>query len=104
YDRYVPASLPANVRIIAASPIRCSKSDFCPKNLRDTADSTIYTAASGAQVFDAGTFTWAWALSDISGPGAVQGSSAVVTLQPYTYVNPGFQQFTANILSALLAA
>jgi hypothetical protein len=52
YDRYDPSVPgPANVEILAHSPVRChGKADF--------ADATYYSAPSGAGVFAAGTIDW----------------------------------------------
>ena len=49
----------------------------------DTANSTIYTAPSGAKVFAAGTIQWSYGLDNYGGT---------------TFVNSGIQRVTANIL------
>ena len=54
-------------------------------NQPDTANSTIYSAPSGAKVFAAGTIQWSYGLDNYGGT---------------TFVNSGIQQVTANILKA----
>jgi Bacterial Ig-like domain (group 2) len=56
----------------------------------DSADTTVYTAASGATVFASGSFYWSWGLDDFGAP-SIRNSS----------INPGAQQVTRNILSKL---
>jgi hypothetical protein len=90
YDRVDPSQEPAGLQIIASSSIRHTVAGE-PNGEPDTSTATIYTAASGAKVFDAGTFGWALGLSTIA-----SGAK--------THVNGGFQRLTANILAALLAA
>jgi N,N-dimethylformamidase beta subunit-like protein len=102
YDRVYPNDAPANVQIIAASTVHCIHTSLCPASGIDTANSTIYTAPSGAIVFDAGTFQWSWGLSNISVAGTVQGETAVQRVTPGSYANPGFQRVTANIMTTLL--
>ena len=88
YDQVVPGQQPAHLQIIASTPVlRNSSAD--PHGIPDTTNTTLYTAASGAKVFDAGTFGWAWGLSDL----VIAGKS---------YPNTNFQKLTANILAALL--
>lgn len=85
------ATAPAGVIVLAASPVACTN---CASGGSDTANATLYFAKSGARVFDAGTFRWAWGLDDDPfDPRAA----------PRTLSNPGFQQFTANLLGTLLA-
>lgn len=67
-------------------------------------DATLYTAPSGAMVFDSGTFEWYLGLgvkwtTPIAVTGSEPGESSVVV--PVTY---GTAQLTANILDAMLAA
>lgn len=102
YDHLDPTVAPAGVQIIATSTVHCMHTTYCPANGIDTANATIYTAPSGARVFDAGTFQWSWALSGISAVGYVQETTAVEKVTPVTYVNHGFQQLTANLLASLM--
>ena len=55
-----------------------------------SADTTVYTAASGATVFASGSFDWSWGLDDFGAPN-IRTSS----------INPAGQQITRNILSKL---
>jgi len=58
YDHMaVPAERPAGLEVLGSSPV----SGFLGS---DTAVTSIYTAASGAQVFAAGTVAWSWGLDD----------------------------------------
>lgn len=96
YDRVYHNKLtPPTLSILAASPLHCIQTNLCPTSGIDTANATIYTASSGARVFDAGTFYWAWGLDDDSfDPGA--------QIPRLHYSTPAFQQFTANLLAYLL--
>lgn len=52
YDRVMPdAPTPANIQVVAHSPVTC-------RGKRSFADATYYTAASNAGVFAVGTFWW----------------------------------------------
>lgn len=85
---------PPNTVALFASPFDCSKTrDWCNASLHDTVDSTLYTAASGASVFDAGTFRWSWGLDDGPFP---------KTVAPHSYENAAFQKFNANLIAYLL--
>lgn len=55
-----------------------------------TSDTTIYTAASGATVFDASTFQWSWGVDDFNTP-----------LLRNSVLNPAVQQITRNVLAQL---
>ena len=78
YDHFVNNGFaPAGIVILSQSPIGSS----------DYANSTLYTAASGARVFAAGTIQWSVGL-DNSGYGCNSSSC----------VNAGIQRTTANIL------
>ena len=55
------------------------------------ADTTVYTAASGATVFAAGSFQWSWGLDDYNVP----------IVRP-SVINPAVQQITRNILAKLI--
>jgi hypothetical protein len=54
------------------------------------ADSTVYTAASGATVFATGSFQWNWGLDDYNVP----------NIRP-SVINSGTQQVTRNVLARL---
>jgi hypothetical protein len=94
YDHiYQNGATPSSLSILASSPLKCNKASSCPSSGTDVANATLYTAASGSKVFDAGTFYWGWGLDDDS-------------FDPKTplriYSTPAFQKFTANLLSYLL--
>ncbi|HST89741.1 MAG TPA: N,N-dimethylformamidase beta subunit family domain-containing protein [Ktedonobacterales bacterium] len=82
---------PANVTILASSPTICGSSG-CHHSTH-IANSTLYTAASGARVFDAGTFQWSWGLDSDSIIHGVPGQD---------YANAGFQTFTDRLFAYLL--
>jgi hypothetical protein len=81
---------PANVTILAASPVLCKWS-----NQVMTSNATIYTAPSGAKVFDAGTFYWYLGLD--TSWNSVTGAS-----NDKSYVS-AYERFTINILTQLLS-
>src|SRR6185312_17329142 len=56
----------------------------CCGGFSSFANSTLYTAPSGARVFAAGTIQGSWGLANIQGN---------------TYMNAGIQQTTVNILN-----
>ena len=56
----------------------------CEGSGSSNANSTLYTAPSGAQVFGSGTIQWSWGLDNYSA----------------TYMNAGIQRTTKNILDA----
>ena len=63
YDRVTPGvPTPANIQILAHSPVNC-------RGLSSFADSTWYSAPSGAGVFSAGTFGWSPLLDADCPPG-----------------------------------
>jgi len=74
---------PSGLTILSNSPVCCSDDQWDTSRNTD-AQSTIYTAPSGARVFGAGTIDWAWGLDNYS-----SGNTA----------NAGIQQTTANILA-----
>ncbi len=95
YDRIVDNGLtPSNLKVVAESPIHCPVTSLCPNSGVDTSMATLYTASSGAKVFDAGTFFWGWGLDD-DGVGPLA--------KPHTYSSADFQKFTANLFAYLLA-
>lgn len=101
YDSIYPDYAPANLRIIADSTVECVPSSLCPSSGTDIAHATMYTAPSGASVFDAGTFGWSWGLSRVEG-GATAGETNTTQISPGNYANPGFQRMTANIIASML--
>jgi hypothetical protein len=82
YDHVVNNGLtPSGFTMLSQSPVVNSET-----GLNDVANSGIYTAASGARVFDAGTIQWSYGLDNYGGT---------------TFVNAGIQKTTANILANL---
>jgi hypothetical protein len=119
YDRvYHNAQSPASLSLIASSPLHCLPTSLCPPSGQDIANATIYASASGAKVFDAGTFLWSWGLSDdrfmsstSTGPNVNQDmqplttghdTDAIPATALVTTSDPQFQLLTANILQYLL--
>lgn len=123
YDRIYPGLEPAPLTVIAASPLTCVPTSLCPPSQADVADATLYTAPSGARVFDAATFIWSWGLSNLrltqtsitiiggesprpavpsTPPG---GSSAETSMAALGAAPPApnadFQKLTANLLAYL---
>ncbi|HEY5003881.1 MAG TPA: N,N-dimethylformamidase beta subunit family domain-containing protein, partial [Ktedonobacteraceae bacterium] len=73
---------PANETVLSNSPVNGGGgSSF--------ANSTLYTASSGARVFAAGTIQWSWGLANVLGN---------------TYANAGIQKTTANILNNFISS
>jgi hypothetical protein len=70
---------PPGLTVLSQSPV------VCCGGTNSYANSTIYTAPSGARVFAAGTIQWSWGLANI---------------QSNTYANAGIQQTTLNILNS----
>jgi hypothetical protein len=96
YDHVFDNGLtPPALSVLATSPLSCYET--CPSNGRDIANATLYTATSGARVFDAGTFQWGWGLDDAR-------FDAEVPPAPHAYSNTGFQQFTVNLIAYLLGS
>ncbi len=80
YDKvYNNGSSPSGLTVLSNSPVH-----GCCGGFSSFANSTLYTAPSGARVFAAGTIQWSWGLANIQGN---------------TYMNAGIQQTTANILN-----
>ena len=67
----------SGVQLLSVSPVTDVYSNAT------TSNSTLYTAPSGARVFNAGTMQWSWGLDNFEFP---------------SDVNPAIQQITANIL------
>lgn len=81
------AAAPPGLTVLSRSPVVNR-----PYPGTDYAESTLYTAPSGATVFSAGTITWSWGLDDASFPiGALHS----------TPVSPAIQRLTANLLDSL---
>jgi PKD repeat protein len=78
---------PAGIVTLAASPYTVTDT-----TTTGVSDMTIYTAASGATVFTAGTFQFSWGLDDYSTERA--GLSSLV--------NFGAQQMTRNLMADLI--
>jgi hypothetical protein len=94
YDRvYSNGQTPPGLTVIAATPLVCVPTELCPASGQDVATATLYTAPSGARVFDAGTFQWTWGLDDTQ-----VGFRGINR----TYADANFQAFTANLLNYLL--
>ncbi len=84
YDRVTPGTpTPENIQVLAHSPVSC-------KDLFSYADSTWYSAPSGAGVFSAGTFGWS-PLMDYDCP------------EGLTTVRCKLIEVTENILEAFVA-
>ncbi len=77
FDHYDPAFAPpgVTVHVLSNSPVQGNTG-------LGHANSTVYTATSGARVFAAGTIEWSWGLDNFGNR---------------TYANAGIQQATANI-------
>jgi hypothetical protein len=75
---------PANETVLSNSPV-----NGCCGGGSSFANSTLYTAPSGARVFAAGTIQWSWGLASVLGN---------------TYTNAGIQKTTANILNNFVTA
>jgi hypothetical protein len=83
YDKvFSNGQSPANLQVLAASPVRDAN------GLNSTAHATIYTAASGAQVFAAGTNYFPWKVDDNS----YQSHGA----------DPKAQQIVRNVLNNMI--
>jgi hypothetical protein len=84
YDHYFgDAYTPPNTTVLSNTPLVNTEN-----GQQDTANSTVYTAPSGATVFAVGTIQWSWGLDSFGGGP--------------TYVNAGVQRTTANILARFL--
>jgi hypothetical protein len=79
YDKvYNNGYTPAGLTVLSSSPVTCCGGQT------SYANSTIYTAASGARVFASGTIQWSLGLDNSQGN---------------TYMNAGIQRTTANLLN-----
>jgi hypothetical protein len=78
---------PPGLQVLSHSPIRVPATDLRKSTVY--AESTLYTARSGASVFSAGTVTWGWGLDDQSFP--------IGTTLHNTPVSPQIQRITQNL-------
>ncbi|HUJ79579.1 MAG TPA: N,N-dimethylformamidase beta subunit family domain-containing protein, partial [Nitrospiria bacterium] len=63
YDHYYgDSTTPPNTTVLSSTPLINAET-----NQQDTANSSIYTAPSGAKVFEAGTIQWSWGLDNFGG-------------------------------------
>lgn len=94
FDRVLPniAGTP-QATVLASSPVSCRPSGLCPADGRDITTATVYTAPSGAKVFDAGTFQWSWGLDN---------TEFVASVPRHHDASAGFQRLTQNIIAYLL--
>jgi hypothetical protein len=121
YDRvYHNGQSPATLSVLASSPVHCLPTSLCPASGMDIVNATVYSTSGAARIFDAGSFTWDWGLSDdrivispSGGPqvnqdldppalGLIGEKPAGVATSSASYANQQFQQFTANIINYLL--
>ncbi|HEX8997895.1 MAG TPA: N,N-dimethylformamidase beta subunit family domain-containing protein [Ktedonobacterales bacterium] len=75
---------PAGLTVLSNSPVV----GCCEGSGNSDSNSSVYTAASGAQVFAGGTIQWSWGLDNYSSDG--------------NFVNAGFQRTTSNILNKFM--
>ncbi len=73
---------PANETVLSNSPVNGG-------GITSFANSTLYTAPSGARIFASGTIQWSWGLAPVLGN---------------TYTNAGIQKTTANILNNFISS
>jgi hypothetical protein len=91
FDRSTPDRPgPPGLQILSHSPIRVAAADRPPDIAY--AESTLYTAASGAIVFSAGNVTWSWGLDDSAFP---------LGRQHDTPVSTPIQRMTQNLLDEM---
>ncbi len=93
-DTYVETLAPPDTRVLARSPVetRAGDDEVGDARLPREHTATIYTAESGATVFAAGTFQWAWALDDFRLFDERNGT---------TPVDPRVGRMTANLYDRL---
>jgi hypothetical protein len=91
YDRASVPPIYSHQIILTDSPLECY-SEECPASHLDHSTAVVGTAPSGARVFDAGTFYWAWGLDDLRLTYKTGG----------VHTDPQFQRFTINLLSYLV--
>jgi hypothetical protein len=91
FDRADPGDRsPYGLQVLSHSPVTVITSGGNRPNSA-VAESTLYTAPSGAIVFSAGTVTWSWGLDDTS--------YAIASLHKLP-VSSGIQRLTQNLLDA----
>ena len=84
YDKvWNNGSTPAGLTVLSNSHVV----GCCEGSGSSVSNSSLYTAASGAQVFGAGTIQWSWGLDNYSA----------------NFVNAGIQRTTANILNNFIS-
>jgi hypothetical protein len=96
FDTYPSSgSVPPSLTIIAASKVQVLPGEESQggSSGESIATATLYTAPSGARVFDAGTFWWGLGLNAMHVDG---------TTPQGTYSSLDFQRFTSNLLSYLM--
>ncbi len=90
---------PPALTILASSPVKVQANGDDNPNPNGaalpTATATLYTASSGARVFDAATYWWALGLENMHADASVPAGSSSST---------DFQRFTSNLLGYLLQA
>jgi hypothetical protein len=92
FDRADPGDLsPIGLQVLSHSPVTTPGTRRPPDV--SIAETTVYTAASGATVFSAATVTWSWGLDDASFP--------IGTTLHKTPVSPAIQRLTANLLDSI---
>lgn len=98
-DMYYPnLPHPAGLVVLSSSPVKTSKGVL-------DSNSTLYTAPSGARVFNAGTVEWSWGLDDFVTPTIERGlrtGGFVEDTRP-DYRSPAAEIITRNILNDFLA-
>ncbi len=91
-DAHFPA--PHGLEILASSPV------VDVSKQHDVSHATLYTAASDARVFDAGTIEWSWGLDSHS---SIEKFWSPGNNTPHpSLVNKAAQKITVNILQAFL--
>lgn len=95
YDKiFSDYPIPQGLQILATSPIVDVNQNH------DVSNATLYTAASGARVFDAGTIEWSWGLDSNS---SIEKYWSPGNKSPHpSLVNKNAQKITANILQNFL--
>lgn len=97
YDKvYSNYPLPQGLQVLAASPVVDNFKHY------DIANATLYTAASGARVFNAGTIEWSWGLDSNSSLWLRNSGSSSPAVTYANLVNRAAQKITENILQNFL--
>lgn len=98
-DSYIQnGAQPPNVTILASSPVHIKVGNNI---IVRTSDATIYTAPSGAMVFDSGTFNWYLGLNS---PWPATAARATTTTIASNGQADNLERFTINILDRMIAA